>query len=56
MKAEKRFSLKSMIEQKLVGNYRLSSETKADFERICLGGLREYSLEQADQYYDALFK
>ena len=38
-----------------MGTYKLSNEAKADLDRIWLRGLREYGLEQADKYYNALF-
>jgi len=38
-----------------MGIYKLSNEAEADLDRIWLRGLKEYGLEQADKYYNALF-
>jgi toxin ParE1/3/4 len=38
-----------------MGTYKLSKDAEADLNRIWLHGLRNYGLEQADNYYNALF-
>ena len=38
-----------------MGTYKHSNDTEADLERIQLRGFKEYGLEQADKYYNALF-
>ncbi|MCG8038839.1 MAG: type II toxin-antitoxin system RelE/ParE family toxin [Candidatus Thiodiazotropha taylori] len=38
-----------------MGSYKLSNKAITDLERIWLRGLREYGLEQADNYYNTLF-
>ncbi len=39
----------------MMGSYKLSSEAKEDIRRIYHHGVRNWGVEQADKYYNALF-